>query len=144
MPDQGYRAVWLLGPFELSSAEESVVEAWWKKGTTVMWTRPNVTTIQQPDGSTAKFEGKISWSPEELRSIWKAAGAHIYLDADDVLYAGRGWVSVHTISGGQRTIRLPFAARVEDAFEGKLLAESAQQLDLDLPPNSTTLLRVSR
>jgi len=140
--EEPYRAVWLLGPFELSAAEKSVVEEWRANGTAVMWTRPTVTTIMRPDGSQETFEGKITWLPAELRSAWKAAGAHIYLDTDDVLYAGRGWVSVHAISGGQRTIQFPFAARIEDAFEGNVLADSVEHLVLDLPPNSTTLLRV--
>ncbi len=140
--EDSYRAVWLLGPVEVSAMEMSIVEAWRAKGTTVMWTRPTVTTIMRPDGSEETFDGKITWSPADLRSVWKAAGAHVYLERDDVLYAGRGWVSVHTVAGGPRTIQLPFAARIEDAFGGKVLAESAERLELDLPPNSTTLLRV--
>ena len=142
--EESYRAVWLLGQFELSAVEKAVLDGWRTKGTTVMWTRPTVTTIERPGGSSETFEGKITWSSADLRSVWRGAGAHIYLDTDDVLYAGRGWVSVHTVAGGPRTVFLPFAARIEDAFEGKVLADSAERVELELAPNSTVLLRVGR
>jgi beta-galactosidase len=138
-----YRAVWLLGPFELTTEEEDILEKWRSAGATILWTRPSLTTLQRPDGSRESFEGKIAWLPAELRDLWKSSGAHVYLDSDDVLYAGRGWVSVHTVTGGKRIIQLPFAARIEDAFEPKVLSESTQSLNLDLPPNSTMLLHIT-
>jgi beta-galactosidase len=140
--DHAYRAVWLLGPPELTRAETEAFKKWLRKGMTIMWTRPTTTTIQRPFGTEETFEGKIAWSGKELRDLWRTSGAHIYLKTDDVLYAGRGWIGIHTVSGGRPTIRLPFTARIEDAFEGKVLAESADRFQLDLPSNSTILLQV--
>ncbi len=139
----GYRAVWLLGPADLTAGEQAILEKWRAAGASILWTRPALTTFQRPDGTQESFEGKIAWSPAELRRIWQASAVHIYLDTDDVLYAGRGWLSVHTVAGGSRTVRLPFAARIEDAFEPAVLAESAESLTLNLPPNSTTLLHLA-
>ena len=138
-----YRAVWLMGLVELTAEEDQILEECRSAGSTTIWTRPSLTTLQRPDRSQESFEGKVTWSPAELRQVWKSAGAHVYLDTDDVLYAGRGWLSVHTVIGGNRTLQLPFAARIEDAFEPKVLSKSARSLNLDLPPNSTTLLHVT-
>ncbi|MCP4641809.1 MAG: hypothetical protein GY851_15305 [bacterium] len=143
LPASRYRAVWLLGQLELTKAEAELIEAWRASGTTILWTQPTGSTILRPDGTETWHAGKIQWSPEEIRALWHAAGVHVYLNSDDVLYAGNGWLSVHTVPGGSRTVRLPFMARVEDAFTGQVVAEGTSQLDLTLPPKSTTLFRVT-
>ena len=143
IPAGQYRAFWLLGQPELTDAETEHVRAWRGNGATVLWTRPAGTALLRPGGAEHTQEGKIRWSSEELRTLWHAAGVHVYLDGDDVLYAGNGWLGVHTVSGGQRTIHLPFPARMEDAFTGQVLAEEATRIDLQLPVASTTLLRLT-
>ncbi|MEP7230179.1 MAG: hypothetical protein ABI691_08000 [Ginsengibacter sp.] len=62
--------------------------------------------------------------PELWRSIFSAAGAHIYNDSGDIFYNGSGLLVVHTATGGSRTIRL----------------KNGQEITLELPANSTTVL----
>ncbi len=62
--------------------------------------------------------------PDLWRSIFRAAGAHIYNDSGDIFYNGSGLLVVHTATGGNRTIRL----------------KNGQEITLDLPSNSTTVL----
>lgn len=64
------------------------------------------------------------YRPGLLRAICRAAGAHVYTDDGDVLYAGRGMLCLHTHRGGPRTVRL----------------KGGPSIVVDLPPRSTTLL----
>ena len=56
--------------------------------------------------------------------IFKQSGAHIYDDAQDVLYCGNGVLTIHTAKGGQRTIHL----------------KNGKNIQVDLLPHSTTVL----
>ncbi|MFN0171708.1 MAG: hypothetical protein ACKV22_35285 [Bryobacteraceae bacterium] len=75
-----------------------------------------------------------------LRNVAKFAGAHIYSDEGDVLYATRELLGVHTVSGGPRRLRLPrAAAEIVDLFAGKVVARGTSVFDVELPPASTVL-----
>ena len=79
----------------------------------------------------AGHAGWTSWyfplppeDPAVLRELFRAAGAHIWIESGDTLIAGWGRVCVHTKDGGEKTLTLPGGAR----------------LRLDLPPACTVLL----
>jgi len=61
--------------------------------------------------------------PSAWRDLFRAAGAHIYVDQDTVVHAGAGLVLVHTKDGGRRTIKL----------------RNGKTFDADLPPKSSWL-----
>jgi hypothetical protein len=62
--------------------------------------------------------------PDLWRSVFRAAGAHIYNNSGDVFYTGSGLLVVHTATGGNRMIRL----------------KNGQEVNVDLQANSTTVL----
>ncbi len=75
-----------------------------------------------------------------LRGVARFAGAHIYNDAGDVLYATPELLGVHTIAGGRRKFRLRGPAEiVYDLFERRTVARGAADFQIDLPPASTSL-----
>ena len=75
-----------------------------------------------------------------LRGIARFAGVHLYSEAGDVLYAIRQLLSVHTLSGGTRTFRLPAAVEtVYDLFAEQTVADGVDTFEVELPPRSTTL-----
>jgi len=75
-----------------------------------------------------------------LRGVARFAGAHIYNDAADVLYATPELLGVHTIAGGRRTFRLRRTAEiVYDLFERRAVARESAAFDVDLSPASTSL-----
>jgi len=137
-----YRAIWLLGISELTPEETERFENWLSSGISVIWTGLDGTTIYPRSGVKIQFPGRLKWSAEELRKLWKECGAHVYLDTDDVLYAGKGWMSIHTVPGGERNVQLPFPARVIDPLSGDLIAGPSSSFHLRLAPDSTTLLRI--
>jgi len=80
-----------------------------------------------------------------LRNIARFAGAHIYSEAGDVLYANRDLLGVHTVSGGPRRFRLPGVVReVFDVFQDRSVARDTDAFEVTLPPASTALYRMRR
>lgn len=140
LDSEAYRVIWLMTPV-LDDALTAYMARRASAAGTTLWTGPAGTTLSRPDGVRV-FAGKHSWSSEDLRGLWEDAGVHRYVDTDDVLYAGHGWLGLHGVEGGPRTVRLPFVARVTDAFSGVDIAASASRVEVELPPRSTVLLRV--
>ena len=137
-----YRVIWLMGILELKKEELSRVEAWRKQGITVLWTDGNGTSIFKGSEAVSRVDGKLKWQASRLRELWKEAGVHIYLDSDDVLYIGRGWLCVHTLDGGEKVVRFPFLTKLTDPLNGEVFSESTRHIELNLYPGSTTLYRV--
>lgn len=61
-------------------------------------------------------------APALLREIGRRAGAHIVNDHDDITLLGAGLLVVHTVAGGERSLRIPGGPTVK----------------VTLPPESTT------
>jgi len=114
-------------------------------GVTVGWTSLEGFRLLTPHATDMPAASlQMQLTPARLRELWRKAGVHLYVDSDDVIHAGRGWLGLHTVVGGPRQVRLPFRARITDVFSGETLADGATSVELRLPPRSTTLLRVTR
>jgi hypothetical protein len=75
-----------------------------------------------------------------LRGIAGFAGVHLYSHDGDVLYAARNLLAVHTVSGGDRTFRLPRREEeVYDLFERRTVTRDTQEFQVTLQPASTAL-----
>jgi len=81
---------------------------------------------------------------EILRQISREAGVHIYSDSDDALYACENFVALHSKSAGEKTIALPFRARVTDIFGNKVIAESTDVIRFQSPGHDTMMFRIER
>lgn len=138
-----YKIIWLMGLPELKDEERNELEKWLKQGTMVLWTHTNGTKIYNNSEEEIDMYEKFEWSASELRELWKKAGVHIYLDTDDVLYAGRKWLTLHTTVGGKKVIEFPFYAQVVDPLTKEVLSDSTKSLELKLDSISTKLLVVS-
>lgn len=63
-------------------------------------------------------------APSVLRALGRRAGCHVINDENDATMMGDGLIMIHTVNGGDRTIRLP----------------SGNALSITLPPRSTVVL----
>jgi beta-galactosidase len=63
-----------------------------------------------------------------LRHLAREAGVHLYSEAGDQVLTLRGLLAVHAGSAGERTIRLPRAASVVNAFSGERVAEATTEI----------------
>ena len=88
------------------------------------------------------METTVRFTPSHFRHICREAGVHQYLDSDDVVYAGYGWLGIHSIEGGERVVRFPFEADVRNAFSGRILGTKVWSLPLRIEPRSTLLLQI--
>ncbi|NOY80230.1 MAG: hypothetical protein GXP31_04405 [Kiritimatiellaeota bacterium] len=79
-------------------------------------------------------------TPELMRNIARFAGVHIYWDANDILFAGRHFVAIHTgKEPALGNLRLPRKTGVCDVFAAKILQRNADTVRIDIPPYSTKL-----
>ncbi len=79
-------------------------------------------------------------TPELMRNIARFAGVHIYRDANDVLFAGRHFVAIHTGKAPARgKLSLPRKTGVADVFADRILTRNAAAVQIDIPPYSTKL-----
>lgn len=75
-----------------------------------------------------------------LRGIARYAGAHLYNEEGDVLYATRDLLAVHTTSGGRRVFRLPRRVEtVTDLLEPREVARDTDRFEVQLEAASTAL-----
>lgn len=142
LPSSSYRVIWLMGFPTLTSGESARMRGWLESGKMVVWTDLKGTHIHRSPEKHAFHPGRFSWSAGELRSLWREAGVHLYLETDDICYAGRGWLGIHTVSGGKKGISLPFRARITDPLTGAVIAESDEFFEISIKPRSTRLFKV--
>jgi hypothetical protein len=72
-----------------------------------------------------------------LRNLARLAGAHTYLDTDDVVWASESLVGVCAHEGGRRTVRLPKTATVDDLYTGENVAQGVATFEADFEPRGT-------
>ncbi|MHB9132283.1 MAG: hypothetical protein ACYDBB_14510 [Armatimonadota bacterium] len=75
-----------------------------------------------------------------LRNIARYAGCHVYTEENDVVMAGRGLITYHTVADGERTVKLPAPSSVYDLFTGDQLAANASQVQLTFDQPGTKVL----
>lgn len=83
----------------------------------------------------------LSW--QLLQNIARWAGVHIYAEDGDMVWANNAFLALYAQSDGVRTIHLPSAVTVEDAYTGEMLAEKSTELMLDMRRWETRLLLLS-
>jgi hypothetical protein len=118
-------------------------------------------TMVLPDGSTQSpgfrmpqmqdgvaQSGSIYYCPAppleatRLRDIVRSAGAHVYLESDDTLLVGGGYVALHAASDGLKTLRWPHPVSWKDERTGEMLAVRSEALHVPLQRGQTLLLSV--
>lgn len=97
-------------------------------------------TARQMDGWRSVYSPRPNVPASVLRKLAQDAGAHIYCEVEEPLYANRRLIALHTITGGQRTVVLPKTyRRVTELFSGRVVAQNASRFEDKLTPPCTTL-----
>jgi hypothetical protein len=112
-------------------------------GTLAGVNKPGLVVKKMP-GWTSIYSSAPILPAALLRNIARAAGCHIYSDGGDVVYADREFLGVYSPAGGNRTIHLPERSNVTDLLSDKVLAQDASEFSVELPPNTTLLLKLER
>jgi hypothetical protein len=74
--------------------------------TGIPWETKELTT-RQMDGWRSVFSPQPNIPANTLRKLAREAGAHIYCEVEEPLYANNRLIALHTITGGPRTVVLP-------------------------------------
>jgi len=77
---------------------------------------------------------------ELIRECARYAGSTIWSEEGDVIYASDSFVSITSMKGGKRRIRLPRACRVKDAINGKAYGRGrVKNIDVRITPPGTRM-----
>ncbi len=100
-----------------------------------------VRTIDGPRGQWNSVYAAVPYlTPALMRNIARFAGVHVYWDGDDILFASRQFIALHT--GAARAtglLHLPRTNDVYDVFARETVVRGAATVRLDIPPNTTRL-----
>ncbi|NLH98769.1 MAG: hypothetical protein GX446_04670 [Chthonomonadales bacterium] len=92
------------------------------------------------EGWTSVFCGEPALSPELLRGLCRFAGVHLYTRApEDYVSAGNGWLSMHVLRDGQRTLTLPEGTMVYDVADGYASSPDARDYRTPVKARTTRL-----
>jgi hypothetical protein len=83
----------------------------------------------------------LNFGPALLRNLARFAGAHVWIESNDVLYANRSMLCLHTASAGEKVIRLPRPASVTDLWSGETSAGPVAELRFASPAYRTRVWR---
>ena len=108
--------------------------------------KPHVTFGAKRIGkSLAIYSAAPRLNRELFRNILKTAGVHLYTaDTKDVLFANRSLVGIHTVTGGEKTLRLPKKARriTRVLPDEAVVAENTDTVKFTTPKTATVLFKV--
>lgn len=88
---------------------------------------------------TSVYVGSLAVGSHILRAIAQAAGAHLYDDTDQIVYANESFLAIHTSKAGKRTLRLRRRSDVYEPFEDRVLAKDVDAFTIEVPAHATRL-----
>jgi hypothetical protein len=100
--------------------------------------RPAI-AVKPHGGWTAVFSAVPMLPAKFLRRLARMAGAHLYIETEDVVWAAREMLAVSVYEPGTRTIRLPRPAAVEDLYSGEQIAAAAGSFEARFEARATRL-----
>lgn len=77
--------------------------------------------------------------PGVLKECARYANVHIYSESEDVLYADRNYVALHTVRAGTKTVRLPHRADVWEVFSDRQVGRDCSEFQDTMAAGSTHL-----
>jgi beta-galactosidase len=141
LPVSSYKIVWLMGIPDITDHERQYLDEMIKRGMVIMLTDTVGTEIKSLS-LEKKYPGKYSWTAAELGEIWQDCHVHRYIKTEDVLYAGRGWIGIHSADGGEKEIKLKFKAHIINVINSEMLVDATNVVKINMKPKSTVLFRV--
>lgn len=111
----------------------SLRQRWHSTGGTVLATfvedgQPAI-AARETERATDIWIGSVMAPADLLRSLARRAGCHLYCDADEIIYANRSFLAIHTRSAGPRTFALRQPADVTEIFTGQELGNRVSRFE---------------
>ena len=85
---------------------------------------------------------KSGFNENEINTFLKENGIHLYSKTNDVVYIGNGYIGLHTLKGGTKTLYLPKHANVSIIFGTDQVDNAENRLIFELQDNGTALFSI--
>ena len=86
--------------------------------------------------------GHPALSVEELKDFYQKSGVHIYTDENDVVYAGGGYLALHSAVSGKKRLFLPTPLKVSPLFGADGFSRENNCITFSLKQNATALFSI--
>jgi len=83
----------------------------------------------------------LNLGPAMVRNLPSFAGGHVWCDIDDIVYANRSMLCLHTASAGEKTLRLPAPAVVTGLWTDEKTLGPVEAIAVETPPYPTRIWR---
>ncbi|MCY3021278.1 MAG: hypothetical protein NTW87_19870, partial [Planctomycetota bacterium] len=97
--------------------------------------------VREHAGWQSVYLAMLNFGPELLRNLARFAGAHVWCETNDVLYANRSLLCLHTASAGRKKIVLPAPAVVTDLWTGEKTPQPVTEIEADVARFRTRMWR---
>ncbi|MHB8995743.1 MAG: carbohydrate binding domain-containing protein [Armatimonadota bacterium] len=88
------------------------------------------------------FIGSPGVSGDFLNNMAQWSGCWVAAPVGDAVYGSQHFLTIHALFPGHKTLRLPQRSKVTDLTSGKVIAESAQTVEVDMERGQTRWFRL--
>lgn len=141
---ESYKLIWYLGIEDLSAEEQQTVQSLMAGAGYSVTTGQRGSAVYKKDQLISRLPDRIRWTPEQLREIFQHAGVHIFSAANDVVYAGHGWLMVHSGEAGNREIILPSEWTLRNVKDSTAAPFTGKRLLIESRKGETFLYKADR
>ena len=89
-------------------------------------------------------EKKTHYTPEELRPLLTANGVHCYNSDREIIYAGGGFIGIHSVCDGEKTIELPELFGVRMVLGENEFSCDGKTIKINMKKYETALFELER
>ena len=100
--------------------------------------------VREQAGWKSVYLAMLNFGPDLFRNLARFAGAHVWCESNDVLYANRSLLCLHTASAGRKKVVLPAPALVSDLWTGEKTAGPVAEIECELPRFRTKIWKMER
>ncbi len=90
-----------------------------RRGRTAIWMNAEKEAVVSSPEGWRQLDFTRPPVPQRLRAVLAESGAHVWLDSDDFVLPGRGYLMVHAATPGEKRISLPQACDLVEIFDRK-------------------------
>ncbi|ODS83450.1 MAG: hypothetical protein ABS46_06265 [Cytophagaceae bacterium SCN 52-12] len=139
-----YKLIWYLDIQDLSAEEQQTVKSLMARTGYSVITDHLGSSVYKKEQPVSRLAGRVRWTPEQLREIFQKADVHIFSAADDVVYAGQGWLMVHLAEAGRREIVLPSEWTLMNVKDSTAVPFTGKRLLIEGRKGETFLYKADR
>ena len=81
---------------------------------------------------------------EKIREFVKSCGVHLYVESNDVVYAGGGYVAVHSKDEKEISLRLPKKMKLTQLFKKTKVEELPDEIKFGIKGNDTVIFSIKQ